>query len=290
MELSPSTKNRPFPHTTNAAVGDDAQGYIHGTSEKEQHRLSLLSRITNDSFIRFLGDLSNKSVCDFGCGTGTLIADIAAAYPGAKITGLEISEDQLRRAREANRDNGNVKFILTDAANNVLADGTFDLTYCRYLLEHVADPVAAVAEMLRITRPGGTLACQENDLHNVLYWPAVEGHDLVMERFCRLQIELSGDPFIGRKLFDIFHRAGASDIVLSFEPEIYTQDDPDRYRAWLTNARDILLGARDSLIDRDMIRPAEIDPVLDRMGRRIEQPTGVALFYWNRVRAAKPTE
>jgi len=264
--------------------------YIHGTSEKEQHRLSLLSRITNDSFIRFLGSLSKKLICDFGCGTGTLIADIAAGCPDAKITGLEISGEQLGRAREINRENQNVHLVLTDAANNGLPNGIFDLTYCRYLLEHVTDPVAAVAEMLRITKPGGVLACQENDLHNVLYWPAVEGLDLVMERFCRLQIELSGDPFIGRKPFDIFRRAGASNIVLSFEPEIYTQDEPDGYRAWLTNARDILFGARNALIERNMIGASEIDPVLAEMGRRIEHPVGVALFYWNRVRAAKPTE
>jgi len=266
------------------------QRYIHGTSEKEQQRLSLLSRITNRSFVRFLGDLSGKLVCDFGCGTGALIADIAAVYPDAKITGLEISAEQLQRAEEANRGNPSVTLVLTDALKNDCADSTFDLTYCRYLLEHVADPVAAVGQMLRITRPGGDLACQENDLHNVLYWPSIEGHDLLIEQFCRLQIELGGDPFIGRKLFDIFRRAGASDITLSFEPEIYTEAEPDGYRAWLTNSRDIFLGARDSLIERRMVEPSHIDGVLSEMERRINRPNGVALFYWNRIGAKKPME
>ncbi len=264
--------------------------YIHGTSEKEQQRLTLLSRITNGSFIRFLGDLSGKLVCDFGCGTATLIADIAAVYPEAKITGLEISEEQLRRAVLTTRDNKNIKLILTDALRNDCADSTFDLTYCRYLLEHVSDPVGAVARMLRITKPGAVLACQENDLHNVLYWPPIEGHDYLMGQFCRLQMELSGDPFIGRKLFDIFRRAGASDIAFSLEPEIYTEDEPDGYRAWLGNARDILSGARDRLIERRMMRQSEIDVVLAEMARRIDHPNGVAIFYWNRVRAIKPME
>jgi hypothetical protein len=144
--------------------------------------------------------------------------------------------------------------------------------------------------MLRITKPGGVLACQENDLHNVLYWPAVDGMDRLMEQFCRLQIELSGDPFIGRKLFDIFKKAGATDIRLSFEPEIYTEDEPDGYRAWLSNAHDILLGTRDSLAGRRMIEQPEIDAVLTEMKKRIERPNGVALFYWNRITARKSTE
>jgi SAM-dependent methyltransferase len=268
-------------------MSNSVQEYIHGTSNNEQQRLSRLSRITNDSFIRFLGNLSGKRVCDFGCGTATLTAEIAAAYPDALITGLEISEEQLRRARETNRDNKNVTLILTDATKSDLPDSTFDLTFCRYLLEHVPDPVGAVGQMLRITKPGGALACQENDLHNVLYWPAIEGMDRLMGAFCRLQAELSGDPFIGRKLFDIFRRAGASEIALTFEPEIYTEDEPDGYRAWLSNAHDILFGVRESLVKRGMIDQSEIDAVLAEMRRRIERPNGVALFYWNRVKAVK---
>ena len=268
-------------------MSNSVQEYIHGTSNHEQQRLSRLSRITNDSFIRFLGNLSEKRVCDFGCGTATLTAEIAAAYPTATITGLEISDEQIRRAREVVAGNNNVSLILADATKNDLPDSTFDLTFCRYLLEHVPDPVGTVGQMLRITKPGGTLACQENDLHNVLYWPAIEGMDRLMGQFCRLQAELSGDPFVGRKLFDIFRRAGASHIALSLEPEIYTEDEPDGYRAWLTNAHDILFGVRDPLIERGMMGRSEIDAVLAEMQRRIERPNGVALFYWNRIKAIK---
>ncbi|MBN2224871.1 MAG: methyltransferase domain-containing protein [Deltaproteobacteria bacterium] len=271
-------------------MSNPVQKYIHGTSDTEQLRLGLLNRITNDSFIRYLGDLSESRVCDFGCGLGNLIAAVTGRFPGAVISGIEISEQQLKSAQETNRRHPNVTLIRGDALKSGLPADAFDLTYCRYLLEHVADPVAAVKEMLRVTRPGGTVACQENDLHNVIYYPDIDGLDLLMGQFCRLQMELSGDPFVGRKLFDIFRRAGASDIALSFEPEIYTQDEPDGYRAWLSNAHDILFGARDLLIERKTIGESEIDVVLAEMRRRIEHPNGVALFYWNRVRATKPTE
>jgi ubiquinone/menaquinone biosynthesis C-methylase UbiE len=264
--------------------------YIHGTSDTEQQRLGLLNRITNDSFIRYLGDLSGKEICDFGCGLGNLMAAIAERFPSAVISGIEISEQQLKSAREANRHNSNAILIRADVLKNDLPDGSFDLTYCRYLLEHVSDPVGVAREMLRVTRPGGALACQENDLHNVLYWPPIEGHDTLLKQFCQLQMDLAGDPHIGRKLFEIFQRAGARDITLSLEPEIYTEDNPTGYRAWLGNAHDILFGARDSLIERRMTSEHDIDIVLAEMRRRIEHPHGVALFYWNRVKAVKPLE
>jgi ubiquinone/menaquinone biosynthesis C-methylase UbiE len=264
--------------------------YIHGTSDQEQQRLGLLNRITNDSFMTYLGDLAGKSVCDFGCGLGNLISSLADRFPGAAITGIEISGQQLEAARLINRTHPNVTLIQADVLVNGLPDAQFDLTYCRYLLEHVTDPAAAVREMLRVTRPGGTIACQENDLHNVLYWPPIEGHDRLMAQFCKLQTAFSGDPYIGRKLFEIFKNAEARDINLSFEPEIYTEDHPDGYRAWLGNARDILNGARDSLLEKGLVEKSEVDPVLDEMQRRIDRPRGVALFYWNRARATKPTE
>ncbi len=273
-----------------ATPGEIMQDYIHGTSDHEQERLGLLNRITNDSFIGYLGDLSGRNIADFGCGTGNLIDAIAAHFPAAAITGIEISEEQLQSARRANRLHPNVTLLRADVMKSGLPDAQYDLTYCRYLLEHVPDPVGAVGEMLRVTKPGGTLACQENDLHNVLYWPTINGHDRVMEQFCRLQTELSGDPFIGRKLFEIFRRAGAHDVTLSFAPEIYTEDDPDGYRAWLGNAREILAGAADVLVARDMIVKADIDQVLVEMERRIENPRGVALFYWNRIKAVNRTE
>ncbi len=261
--------------------------YIHGTSNEEQRRLSKLNEITNSSFISFLGDLSTKKVCDFGCGTGNLIFDIAKKYPDAKITGLEISEDQLNIAKEKNIENENVILVTADVLKNTLPDDHFDVTYCRYLLEHVSDPVKVAAEMIRVTKRGGKINNQENDLNNVIYYPDIPGHDLIMEGFCDLQVRMGGDPFIGRKLFDIFKAAGAKDIELSFEPEIYTEDDPERYRAWIENARTILLGAKDDLISQKMVDGKTFDGVIKMMSERIEQPKGVALFYWNRISCSK---
>ena len=68
-----------------ASAEGPMQDYIHGTSDAERQRLDLLNRITNESFIDYLGDLSDKKICDFGCGVGTLAAAIAERFPGETL-------------------------------------------------------------------------------------------------------------------------------------------------------------------------------------------------------------
>lgn len=261
--------------------------YIHGTAVEEQDRLRLLNSITNGSFIRFLGELDDREIADFGCGTGDLISDITGRYGDTRITGVEISKAQYDEAAAKTGENPNVKLINNNVLNSGLEDDSFDLCYCRYLLEHVENPVAVVKEMLRVVRPGGAVKAQENDLAVVFYYPEVEGLDAVCREFCALQTELGGDPFIGRKLLDIFKRAGAMDVTMTYEPEIYTEDDPERYRAWVTNALNIFQGAREGMVERGNIDGESIDRVLSILAERIEKPKGVSLFHWNRVSARK---
>lgn len=258
--------------------------YIHGTSPEEQARLNALNALTNRSFISYLGELSGKDVADFGCGTGVLIADIARNFPTSSITGIERSTDQLRQAEMRLGDVETATLKQCEATDSGLADRSFDVVYCRYLLEHVTDPVAVAREMMRVTRPGGIVAVQENDLHNVLYYPDIEGMEEVLRQFCILQQQMGGDPFIGRKLFDIFKKAGAERIELHYEPEIYTEHDPDPYRAWLYNAVCLFRGVGQEMLGRGMVDSTLFDGVLARMEERIHRPVGIALFHWNRVR------
>jgi len=258
--------------------------YIHGTSPEEQTRLNALNTLTNHSFISYLGDLSGKDVADFGCGTGVLIADISRHFPTCRITGLEVSPDQLRQAEMRLGDVETVTLKQCDVSTSGCADHSFDMVYCRYLLEHVIDPVAVAREMMRVTRPGGIVAAQENDLHNVIYYPEIDGMEEIHRQFCVLQQEMGGDPIVGRKLFDIFKQAEAKRIDLDYEPEIYTEFDPDPYRAWLFNAVSIYRGAGQELLGQGMVDSSLFDRVLADMEERIHRPTGVALFHWNRVR------
>ena len=262
-------------------------GYVHGTDGEEQQRLENLNAITNESFIEYLGLRGDESVCDFGCGLGYLDAQIAERFPGVCLNGIERCEEYCAIASRRTARHGGIRIVLGDVMSSGLPDEVFDVTFCRYLLEHVTSPQRAAREMVRVTKGGGRIIVQENDLHNVLYHPEIGGHREVLQAFCDLQIGLGGDPFIGRKLFSLFDLREVSAIDLHLAPEVYTGRQPGPYTAWISNSVRILRAAREVLVARGLVTYIEIDSVLSEMEDRIREPLGVAIFYWSRLAARK---
>lgn len=261
--------------------------YVHGTTEEEQIRLAGLNAITNNSFIDYLAIKGSESVCDVGCGLGKLSAEIARRFDSIRVDGLERSPEYLAAAHAATSSLPNCAILQGDAHALPYSDGQFDITFCRYLLEHVAAPHDVAREMIRVTKPGGRIVAQENDLHYVVYWPEIPGHDELMQGFCRLQQLLGGDPFIGRKLYAFFDTPDAASVELSISPEIYTARASDAFRAWLGNSMGIFQASRQALLDRGLVSATSFDTVLAAMRHRMVHPVGVAHFHWNRVTAVK---
>jgi SAM-dependent methyltransferase len=90
---------------------------------------------------------------------------------GARVVGLDVSAPYLRVARRE-REGG--AYLRGDAARLPFPDGAFDLTLCAHSLFSLPDGAGTIAEMARVTRPGGHVVVLEADtLHEVvLPWPA----------------------------------------------------------------------------------------------------------------------
>lgn len=95
-------------------------------------------------------DLETARVLDDGCGIGTYVARLEPVV--RQVVGLEY---ELERAREAKQ--GLARPLLVCGAGERLPfpDGVFDLVISNEVIEHVEDDAAAVAEMMRVLRPGG---------------------------------------------------------------------------------------------------------------------------------------
>jgi SAM-dependent methyltransferase len=100
----------------------------------------------------------------------------------------------------------------------------FDVVYCRYLLEHVAGPAQALAEMHRVLRRNGKVFIQENNILANEFYPDCPKFDALWRKFAGLQRQLGGDALIGKKLFALLKEAGFETITLSFAPEIHPAD------------------------------------------------------------------
>jgi demethylmenaquinone methyltransferase / 2-methoxy-6-polyprenyl-1,4-benzoquinol methylase len=95
-------------------------------------------------------------VLDACCGTGDLA--LAAERAGGKVTGLDFSERMLARAREKSQ---TVEWVLGDVTALPFEDRSFDAVTVGFGIRNVPDLEAGLAELARVVRPGGRVACLE---------------------------------------------------------------------------------------------------------------------------------
>jgi SAM-dependent methyltransferase len=105
-----------------------------------------------------LGVPTGGRTLDVGCGTGRALPLLRAAV-GARgvVLGLDATPEMLAEARRLGREQ--VAFLLLGDAHRLpLADSSLDAIFAAGLVEHLTDPSAGLAELARVTRPGGRLA------------------------------------------------------------------------------------------------------------------------------------
>jgi SAM-dependent methyltransferase len=139
-------------------------------------------------------------ILEVGCGTGAVLADIAVA----SLHGLDLAIGSLEEARlhapAAHLTRG-------DALALPYQTGVFDITCCHFLLLWVSDPLQALSEMKRATRPGGyVLALAEPDYTARIDKPVELA---VLGSWQTEALRKQGaDPGLGARLADLFFRAG----------------------------------------------------------------------------------
>ncbi len=102
-------------------------------------------------------------VLDCGAGLGHWTRTVAGLAPNAEVVGLEREPQWVERARS--QAPPRVSFVQGDVLALPFPDGSFDVVTCQTLLIHLADPRAALREMVRVLRPGGrVVACEPNNL------------------------------------------------------------------------------------------------------------------------------
>jgi SAM-dependent methyltransferase len=119
--------------------------------------LEMLTTMPAARLVKFAGVRAGQRVLDVGCGTG--VVAITTARLGAKVTGLDLTPELLERARHNSQLAGvDVDWREGDAENLPFDDATFDVVLSQFGHMFAPRPSVAIAEMLRVLRPGGTIA------------------------------------------------------------------------------------------------------------------------------------
>ena len=98
-------------------------------------------------------------VLDAGIGTGAMSAALADNHlDPIALTGVDVSGDMLKQAEQRlDHHHLSTRFLQADVNCLPFADNTFDVVLVAHVLEHMADPKKALAELHRVLKPGGIL-------------------------------------------------------------------------------------------------------------------------------------
>ena len=169
-------------------------------------------RRLRQSFLRAIPVRRRDTVLEVGCGTGVVLRDLAKMVgAGGRLAGIDPSRAVLAAARRLCRGTG-VTLRHADGAKLPFKDDGFDVTLAVTVLLHVADPVAVVLEMARVTRPGGRVAVQDQDFGTTaLAHPDRALTDRILDGVVTRIYE---EPCSGRRLPAVLHAAGLERIRL----------------------------------------------------------------------------
>jgi ubiquinone/menaquinone biosynthesis C-methylase UbiE len=190
-----------------------SERYTHGHPEAvlRSHRW----RTVENSAAYLLPHLAPAtSVLDVGCGPGTITADIARRVAPGAVLGIDAAPDAISAAHEQHAGT-NLAFRAADVYALDLDDASFDIVHAHQVLQHLADPVAALAEMRRVCRHGGRVAVRDADYEAMTWWPASAGLDRWLAIYRAVARANGGEPDAGRRLVAWARAAGFAAIEAS---------------------------------------------------------------------------
>ncbi|MGH7357305.1 MAG: methyltransferase domain-containing protein [Candidatus Rokuibacteriota bacterium] len=229
-------------------------------------------------------------VIDVGCGPGSIT--IGLARVAEHVTGVDLDEAEFTDARAYAAKHGidNVQFVEGSIYQLDFADASFDVCTLCSMTETLHDPLAGLAEVRRVVKPGGLVGASSIDYGGlILHGPG----EPLLRRFYELRLRLweaQGDvhPYRGRELRGLLLTAGFEHVeaVTTY----FSYGTEERVRSFgLGRAADCrdewYVGgiAEHGLADRDEIHSLEQAWV-----RWAESPDSFAAFAWGRAIGRRP--
>jgi ubiquinone/menaquinone biosynthesis C-methylase UbiE len=161
---------------------------------------------------------ADARILDAGCGTGEASSRLAELFPRASVLGVDIIDAHLELARSRYRHLApRLSFEHQSIYELAAASGTFDLTACRHVLHSIPHADRVIAELARVTRPGGYLHVIAED-YRMLHFQrgTLDPSDFWHIAPAAFGAATGTDLFIGRNIFEILSRRRLEDITVDY--------------------------------------------------------------------------
>jgi ubiquinone/menaquinone biosynthesis C-methylase UbiE len=235
------------------------EGYWLGVGPAELEHLVAQAEVyarEAEELLDLIGIGAGASAIDVGCGVLGILPQLCRRVGSeGRVVGLDLELRLLAVASDLAAQRGlTIETVHANASATGLEPGSFDLVHERTLLLNLTDPEAAVAELVRLARPGGVVALQEPDTAG---WVCDAPHPA----FDRLRSELvavyqrTGKDFdIGRRTARLLRDAGLRDVEVRATARVTRPGD--YYQTFLLTLCSLL---REPLLAGGSLTPEELD-------------------------------
>jgi SAM-dependent methyltransferase len=170
------------------------------------------------SLINFYRLPRNARVLDVGAGTGEFSAKIADVLPDAQVLGVELLEASVAHARTKHAALApRVQFEVGDAFALAQPDDSFDLVANRHMVQSVPHVEKILAELVRVTRPGGRVHVLAEDYSMLHFMSGPLDPDVLWRKGPVEFAERTGtDSRIGRRAWTLMRAAGLVNVRVDY--------------------------------------------------------------------------
>jgi ubiquinone/menaquinone biosynthesis C-methylase UbiE len=231
---------------------------------------------------------ADPHILDAGCGTGEIASRLAELFARAHVLGVDIIDDHLALARSryaalAPR----LKFERQSIFGLDAADRSFDLTVCRHVLHSIPQPDRVIAELARVTRPGGYLHLIPED-YGMLHFQRgpLDPRDFWHVVLPAFESATNTDLLIGRNTFGILAAMNLEEIAVDYVIVDTLRVPRETFAAILEAWRD---GYAESIGEVSPITRESAVAYFNQMAANIRNPLGYAVWMVPVVSARMPS-
>jgi ubiquinone/menaquinone biosynthesis C-methylase UbiE len=228
-------------------------------------------------------------ILDAGCGTGEGSSRLAELFPRSQVIGIDIVDHHLdlARSRYANLAT-RLKFEHRSVFELGFSDNSFDLTVCRHVTHSIPHPDRVLAELARVTRPGGYLHLIPED-YGMLHFQrgALDPRDFWHVVPPSFEEKTGTDLFIGRNTFSILAAMKLQAITVDYVIVDTVRVPREMFAAILTAWRD---GYAEPIGELTPISRDSAEAYFNQMIANVRDPRGYAVWMVPVVSAQKPPD